>query len=332
MRHPLVLSGHDQDAITHAAQALRGGGLVAFATETVYGLGADAANANAVAKVYEAKGRPSFNPLIAHLSDTDVAEREGVFDANAATLATTFWPGPLTLVVPRAAGGSVCDLATAGLDTVALRVPDHAGARALLAAFGGPVVAPSANRSGYVSATQAGHVIADIGERLDVVLDSGPTDIGIESTIVACLEGACRLLRTGAIAAADIEAAIGCDLARPKKDDSIQAPGMLASHYAPSVPVRLDATHVAPDEALITFAGARPGGVNDCMAVEDLSPSGSLREAAARLFTVLREMDAKMPRAIAIVPIPDDGLGAAINDRLRRAAVPHTTSRQAETA
>ena len=332
MHHPHVLAGHDPGAIDRAAHALRNGALVAFATETVYGLGADAANATAVAKVYEAQGRPSVNPLIAHLADTGAARREGTFDAAAQALAERFWPGPLTLVVPRAPSGTVCDLATAGLDTVALRVPDHADARALLAAFGGPVVAPSANRSGYVSATEARHVVADLGTHVAIVLDSGPTTIGIESTIVACAGGACRLLRPGAVPAAEIEAVTGHPLTQGARNDAITAPGMLASHYAPGVPVRTDARHVARDEALITFAGATPPGAEDCACVEDLSPDGDPREAAARLFTVLRMLDAMRPRAIAVVPIPEEGLGMAINDRLRRAAAPRSPTPEPEIA
>jgi L-threonylcarbamoyladenylate synthase len=311
----------DRLAVTEAARILVAGGLVAFPTETVYGLGADAYNAKAVARLYAAKGRPTFNPLIAHVPDAAAARRLGRFDAAAARLAEAFWPGPLTLVLPREPGCPVAELATAGLDTIALRVPSHAVARDVLAAFGRPIVAPSANRSGHVSPTTAQHVLADLSGRVDMILDGGATTVGVESTIVACL-GEPMLLRPGGAPRTAIERALGRGLAEAPADLSAEAPlspGQLASHYAPRTPLRLDATSVNEDEALLAFGDVLPGAGRAAL---NLSPSGDLIEAAANLFSHLRALDAAGARAIAVMPIPHEGLGEAINDRLRRAAAP----------
>lgn len=308
-----------------AARTLAAGGLVAFPTETVYGLGADAANATAIAHLYAAKGRPAFNPLIAHVADLAAARRIGRFDARALRLAEAFWPGPLTLVVPKTEDCPVADLATAGLDTVAIRIPAHPVAEAILRAFGGAVVAPSANISGHVSPTLATHVESDLAGRIDLIVDGGPVAVGVESTIVGCLN-APMLLRPGGLSRERIEAVLGMPLARPpveaESDDSQPlAPGMLASHYAPRATVRLNARDVAPGEALLAFGPARLSGLEGAAAVMNLSPAADLDEAAANLFGYLRALDAKGPRAIAVMAIPEEDLGEAINDRLRRAAV-----------
>lgn len=308
-----------------AARTLAAGGLVAFPTETVYGLGADAANATAIAHLYAAKGRPAFNPLIAHVADLKAARRIGRFDARALKLAEAFWPGPLTLVVPKTDGCPVADLATAGLDTVAIRIPAHPVAQAILRVFGGAVVAPSANISGHVSPTLAAHVESDLSGRIDLIVDGGPVTVGVESTIVACFD-APMLLRPGGLSRERIEAVLGAPLARPplqaESDDSQPvAPGMLASHYAPRANVRLNAREVTPGEALLAFGSERLPGVDAAAAVMNLSPTGDLDEAAANLFGYLRSLDAKSPRGIAVMAIPEEGLGEAINDRLRRAAV-----------
>lgn len=320
----LILPAGD-DAAEAAARTLSSGGLVAFPTETVYGLGADAANATAIAHLYAAKGRPAFNPLIAHVADIAAARRIGRFDARALSLAQAFWPGPLTLVVPKTDGCPVADLATAGLDTVAIRIPAHPVAQAILRAFGGAVVAPSANISGHVSPTLAAHVESDLSGRIDLIVDGGPVTVGVESTIVGCFDEP-MLLRPGGLSRERIEAVLRAPLARPPveagSDDSQPlAPGMLASHYAPRANVRLDARHVAPGEALLEFGPARLPGVDAAAAVMNLSPGGDLDEAAANLFGYLRALDARGPRGIAVMAIPEDGLGEAINDRLRRAAV-----------
>ena len=279
-------------------------------TETVYGLAADAANALAVAKVYEAKGRPSFNPLIAHVADVAAARRIAVFDAQAEQLAARFWPGALTLVLPIRDEGAVCDLARAGLDTVALRVPAHPLARALLAAFGGPVVAPSANRSGRPSPTTYADALEETGPAAAVALDGGPCAVGLESTVIALLDRP-RLLRPGAVTRAEIETLIG-PLAEAEVD-ARRSPGRLTRHYAPTAPVRLEADVPLAGEAWLSFGRSGGGRWN-------LSPAGDLREAAANLFAYLRAADRTAPAAIAVAPIPAEGLGEAINDRLRRAA------------
>ena len=309
-------TGTDSAAIERAAIALRAGGLVAFPTETVYGLGADATSPEAVARIYEAKGRPIFNPLIAHVPARATAEAEGVFSPRALLLADAFWPGPLTLVLPRRAGGRVCDLACAGLDSIGLRVPGHPVALALLAATERPLAAPSANRSGRISPTDADAVSDDLGSRLDLVLDGGPCSIGIESTILACLDDRLALLRPGAITPAEIEAVAGPLDHRHDGGATIIAPGMLLSHYAPRARVRLDASAIEDGEVALDFAGSLGHGQLD------LSPTGDLRDAAANLYRYLRRLDAGAPRTIAVAPVPQHGLGAAINDRLRRAAAP----------
>jgi L-threonylcarbamoyladenylate synthase len=311
----------DESDIARAAELLRSGGLVAFPTETVYGLGADATSPEAVAGIYAAKERPRFNPLISHFPDFAAATREGVFNADALALARAFWPGPLTLVVPRAAEGSICDLARAGLDSVALRVPAHALAQALLRAANRPVAAPSANRSGRISPTSAAHVLGDLDGRIDAVLDGGPTQVGLESTIIACLDEHPRILRPGGLSRERIEAVLGRVLAAaPATDSAPVAPGMLTSHYAPRATVRLDAREVRPGEAVLLFGSPHPEGLDLAAKVLDLSPSGDLTEAAVNLFGYLRALDETGAAGIAVAPVPDADLGEAINDRLRRAA------------
>ncbi len=305
------------ESIQEAAHILRAGGLVAFPTETVYGLGADATSSEAVAKIYAAKGRPSFNPLIAHVASLAEAQRQGEFNADALRLAQAFWPGPLTLVTPLARGAGVCDLARAGLDTVALRAPAHPLARALIEAAGRPLAAPSANLSGHVSPTTANHVGADLEGKIEFILDGGAAGVGLESTIVACLDGQARLLRPGGLPTSDIERVLGRTLAAPL-DGKIAAPGMLASHYAPRARVRLNATGVAADECALDFGGVFADA--KCVQRIDLSASQNLVEAAAGLFGALRALDASGAQTIAVAPIPMEGLGEAINDRLARAA------------
>jgi L-threonylcarbamoyladenylate synthase len=312
-------------AIAQAADRLAAGGLVAFPTETVYGLGADATNGAAIARLYAAKGRPSFNPLIAHVVDRAAAGRLGRFDSSAERLAEAFWPGPLTLVLPKAAGCAAAALATAELDTIAVRIPSHPVARDLIAALGRPVVAPSANRSGHVSPTTADHVIADLGAHIDIVLDGGATMVGVESTILACLGGTPVLLRPGGLAREDIERVLGAPVAMPNRraagGEAPLAPGMLASHYAPRARLRLNAERVHEGEALLAF-GAPPVAAETAPTVLNLSARGDLEEAAANLFSHLRALDASGARVIAVAPIPAEGLGEAINDRLARAAAP----------
>jgi L-threonylcarbamoyladenylate synthase len=315
----------NEAAVTAAARCLTEGGLVAFPTETVYGLGADATNSAAIARLYEAKGRPSFNPLIATVGDIGAATRIARFDATATRLAEAFWPGPLTLVLPRTNDCAVADLATAGLDTIAVRVPAHPVARSILRAFGGPVVAPSANLSGHVSATTAAHVQSDLAGRIDLIIDGGAVAVGVESTIVGCFDTP-MLLRPGGLPRGEIERVLGRELARPAEDADTDAgqplaPGMLASHYAPRTPVRFDAGSVEANEALLAFGTASVPGAEAATAVMNLSPRGDLNEAAANLFGYLRALDTKGARAIAVMPVPHHGLGEAINDRLRRAAM-----------
>ena len=312
-------------AVAAAARILAAGGLVAFPTETVYGLGADATNAAAIARLYQAKGRPAFNPLIAHVGDIDAARRIARFDAQATALAKAFWPGPLTLVLPKAEDCPVADLATAGLETIAIRVPAHRIARDILRAFGGPVVAPSANLSGHVSPTTSAHVQSDLAGRIDLIVDGGPVEVGVESTIVGCFD-APVLLRPGGLPRGEIERVLGRALAQPPEEadrDAGQplAPGMLASHYAPRTKVRLNAGSLGSGEALLAFGPDAVPGVDAGTAVMNLSVGGDLAEAAANLFGYLRALDTKGARAIAVMPIPHHGLGEAINDRLRRAAV-----------
>lgn len=300
--------------VEQAVAALRDGGLVILPTETVYGLAADAGNAAAAARLYEAKGRPRFNPLIAHVATLEAAEGVAVFGARARQLAEAFWPGPLTLVLPARADGGVCDLARAGLDTVAVRAPAHPLALAVLEAFGGPVVAPSANRSGRPSPTTFADAMEETGFAAAAALDGGACVIGLESTVVALIErGPPRLLRPGGLERSAIEAVAG-PLAEAETD-ARRSPGRLALHYAPEAPVRLNAAAPEAGEAFLAFGPA----LSD-ERVFNLSASGDLREAAANLFTHLRAADRTRPAAIAVAPIPEHGLGEAINDRLRRAA------------
>ena len=315
----------DEAAVAAAARCLAEGGLIGFPTETVYGLGADATNLVAIARLYQAKGRPAFNPLIAHVGDLEAARRIGRFDAPATALAEAFWPGPLTLVLPRTQDCAVADLATAGLGTVAIRVPAHPLARKILRAFGGPVVAPSANLSGHVSPTTAAHVHSDLAGRIDLIVDGGAVAVGVESTIVGCFETP-MLLRPGGLPRGEIERVLGRPLMRPPNDpagDTSQplAPGMLASHYAPRTPVRLNAVSVEAGEALLAFGNGVAVGIDATTVTMNLSKRGDLNEAAAHLFGYLRALDATRARAIAVMPVPHHGLGEAINDRLRRAAM-----------
>ena len=305
--------------IAAAAAHLRGGELVAFPTETVYGLGGDATNERAVAAIYRAKGRPSRNPLIVHVADAAAARRVARFDSRARRLAEAFWPGPLTLVLPRSEPCAVVPRVSAGLATIAVRVPSLALARDLLEASAIPVAAPSANPSGRVSATTAQHVAEAFGDSVAMILDGGPCPLGIESTVVGLAGDDLLLLRPGAVSGGAIEAVIGPLRAPPAAEPNtgLAAPGMLDRHYAPRLPLRLGALDAAGDEGLLSFGDHAITGV---AAERNLSPAGDLDEAAANLFRMLRELDRPDHRAIAVTPIPDHGVGVAINDRLRRAA------------
>ena len=296
-----VLSFNDE-AIAEAERLILAGEPVAVPTETVYGLAADATNAEAVARIYEAKGRPSFNPLIVHVLNFRDAEQIGIFDETAKGLAEEHWPGPLTLVVPLREDARIASLVTAGLPSIGLRVPAHPAMQALLRAVGRPLAAPSANASGSISPTRAEHVLKSLGGRIPLIIDAGPAERGLESTIVGATGGPLRLLRRGPIETDALESPGG----------QVEAPGQLASHYAPTKPLRLDADIAEPDEYLIGFGGIRGEAT--------LSASGDLVEAAARLFDLLHEADASDRLRIAVAPVPNEGLGAAINDRLKRAA------------
>jgi L-threonylcarbamoyladenylate synthase len=299
--------------ISKAAELLRAGGLVAFPTETVYGLGADAMSDAAVAKIYAAKGRPSFNPLIVHIAYPEQAFVLGNFDPLSEQLAAAFWPGPLTLVVPRPEQSRISRLASAGLPTIALRIPSHPMAQELLRAFGGPVVAPSANPSGRISPTQAEHVRRGLGEIVDLILDGGAAKVGVESTVIRIVEGKPHLLRAGGISRADIEQVIGARLVDANSGADLHSPGQLESHYAPAAPLRLNAVEPRDGEIFIGFGEHQHGPLS-------LSHSGDDVEAAANLFRNLHEADSMNPKGIAVAPIPMRGLGEAINDRLKRAA------------
>ncbi|MGB8366469.1 MAG: L-threonylcarbamoyladenylate synthase [Rhizomicrobium sp.] len=312
----------DTNAIAAAAEILRRGGLVAFPTETVYGLGADAGNDRAVAAIFAAKGRPRFNPLIVHVADLASAERLVKFTPVARALAERFWPGALTLVLPRKTSAPLSLLVSAGLNTVAIRVPDQPVARRLLAASGLAIAAPSANASGEVSPTTAAHVRESLGSTVDLILDGGPTRLGLESTIVGFENVRPVLLRAGAIPREAIEIITGALQCR--SGGSVSAPGQLASHYAPRAQLRLNALTAGTDEALLAF-GTPPA--TQARMVRNLSARGDLDEAAANLFAMLRELDATHPACIAVMPVPDRGLGEAINDRLRRAAAPREVAR-----
>ncbi|MCG7520240.1 L-threonylcarbamoyladenylate synthase [Ruegeria sp. Ofav3-42] len=305
----------DPAGIAQAADLLRQGLLVAIPTETVYGLGGDARNGEAVASIYAAKGRPSFNPLIAHVASVEAAKRFVNWSDQAEALADAFWPGPLTLVLPLRPGHGISSLVTAGLETLAVRVPAHPTARALLTEFDGPVAAPSANPSGQISPTTAEHVLSGLNGRIAAVLDDGPCGVGLESTIVG-LSGEPALLRPGGVALEQVETVLNTQLHVHQVGDALNAPGQLESHYAPDAPVRLNASTARGDEVLLGF------GPVDCDL--NLSATGDLAEAAANLFAALHTLNAT-GRPIAVTPIPDHGLGAAINDRLRRAAAPRHT-------
>ena len=309
----------DRQTIDEAAARLRSGGLVAFPTETVYGLGGDATNSKAVAAIFELKARPSFNPLIVHVAEAADAERHGVFDGRARALAQAFWPGPLSIVVRRSAACAICDLASAGLDTVALRVPAHPVAQALLRRTGRPLAAPSANPSGTLSPTTAQHVARAFAEHDLPILDGGPCAIGLESTVVDCSgDGLALLLRAGAIALDELSGTLGAvEDGTVSEDGKPRSPGQLARHYAPRLPLRLDAHTVAADEALLAFGPAALAGARTA---RNLSATGDLKEAAANLFAMLHELERSPAARIAVMPIPDKGLGRAINDRLRRGA------------
>lgn len=307
--------------ITAAAEALNAGKLVAFPTETVYGLGGDARSDSAVAAIYAAKGRPQFNPLIMHVATLDAAQRLGVFNASAKLLAESFWPGPLTLVVPKQADCQVSLLASAGLDSIAIRVPAHPATRELLAAFGGPIAGPSANLSGRLSPTTADHVREQLGDKVAAIVDGGPTKVGVESTIVSCLTEPPSLLRTGGAAREEIEAVLGQRLGGAEMDDGKPlSPGQLQHHYAPNAAMRLGVLKAEAGEALLAFGPEAPEHDGPLL---NLSPSGDLVEAAANLFAYLHRLDRQAAR-IAVMPVPETGLGEAINDRLRRAAAPRT--------
>jgi len=303
------------ESLALAGQEIRAGRLVAFPTETVYGLGGDATNDLAVAGIFEAKGRPRFNPLIVHLPHAASARSTAEFNEMADILAARFWPGPLTLVLVRRPEAGLSHLVSAGLGTVALRVPAHDGARALLLAADRPLAAPSANRSGRVSPTTAQHVADELGDAVTLILDGGPCAVGIESTVLDVSSGTPLLLRPGGVPLEEIEATLGRTIAVAGAADAIRAPGMLESHYAPRLPLRLGAMHAEAGEALLGYGPAPDADLN-------LSESGDLREAAANLFAHLRALDRSDFAGIAVMPIPEEGLGRAINDRLRRAAAP----------
>lgn len=315
------------EAILEAARVLAEGGLVAFPTETVYGLGADASNDEAIAALYAAKGRPAFNPLIAHVVDAEQAEQFARLDGRARALVLAFWPGPLTLIAPAAPDCGVSLTARAGLQSLALRAPAHPIAQSLLRALGRPIVAPSANRSGAVSPTEADHVLADLDGQIDLILDGGATRVGVESTIVSCLDERVRLLRPGGVPRDAIEAVLGEALAAPEASRELLAPGMLASHYAPRATVRLEANDIREGEFALDFAGLLARRSTAAAPTLDLSPAGDLDEAASKLFAYLRRLDDSGAATIAVAPIPNVGIGEAINDRLRRAAAPRALLR-----
>jgi L-threonylcarbamoyladenylate synthase len=311
----------DDAALEAAKSAILAGRTVAIPTETVYGLAADATNGEAVARIFEAKRRPAFNPLICHVTGIEMAEEFAAFDDMSRALAERFWPGALTLVLPLKTAHSIHPLVTAGLETVAVRAPRGFGAK-LIAATGRPLAAPSANPSGQISATTAQAVAEGLEGRVSLVVDGGPAPVGVESTIIKADGETVRLLRPGGLAAEDIEAVLGRPLKRADQRAAIEAPGMLASHYAPHVSVRLNAVSVTPDEALLGFGPERANGADSAKAVLNLSESGDLVEAAANLFEHMRQLDMSGANAIAVEPVPETGLGEAINDRLRRAAAP----------
>jgi L-threonylcarbamoyladenylate synthase len=308
-----------EGAIARAAELLRAGQLVAFATETVYGLGGDATNDAAVAAIFAAKGRPRFNPLIIHVPGLVEAEAVATFDDRAREAARHFWPGPLTLVLRRGEGSGISLLASAGLDTVAVRVPAHPVAQALLRATARPLAAPSANRSGQISPTEAAHVAAELGDKVALILDGGSCPVGLESTVLDLAGAAPALLRPGGTTTEALEAALGPIATGENHPEAPRSPGQLASHYAPRLPLRMNAVAIRPGEALLTFGPRAPTGAVETL---NLSPTGDLAEAAANFFAMLRRLDRLEFAGIAVMPVPDTGLGRAINDRLRRAAAP----------
>jgi L-threonylcarbamoyladenylate synthase len=307
----------DAETIKRAARALGAGDIVAFPTETVYGLGANALDEQAVARVFAAKERPRFNPLIVHVPGLEAAASYAEMNPVARHLAEAFWPGPLSLVLKKRPGCGIADLVSAGLDTIALRAPAHPVAQALLAEAKLPIAAPSANRSGRVSPTTAAHVAAELGDRPAMILDGGPSPLGIESTVVSVIDGVPGLLRPGALPREAIELLLGAPLVRAKAAHRGASPGQLASHYAPATSLRLNALGPEPGEALLAFGPKAPDSGGPTI---NLSPSGNLEEAATKLFAALRGLDQAGATAIAVMPIPETGLGEAINDRLQRAA------------
>ncbi len=315
----MVIKPANYENILRAAKHLRRGKVVAFPTETVYGLGADATNAEAVAQVFEMKGRPRFNPLIVHFANQEAAQEHVRFNELAHKLARAFWPGPLSLVLPKSPGSPICDLVPAGLETVAVRVPQHPIAQELLEEAACPVAAPSANKAGRISPTTAEHVAEDLGSGPAMILDGAFSPIGLESTVVGLFDQTPRLLRPGAIAREDIERLAGQPLTAGTDSHNPTSPGQLESHYAPNAKIRLEATSVEPGEALLAFGEDVPATDGPTV---NLSSRGDIREAAIHFFAALRQLDSSGCEAIAVMPIPDEGLGEAINDRLRRAAAP----------
>jgi L-threonylcarbamoyladenylate synthase len=305
--------------LQHAVDILSLGGLVAFPTETVYGLGADATSPKAVAGIYAAKGRPEFNPLISHVATLDAALKLGVFNTQALLLAKAYWPGPMTLVVPAIEPCATCELARAGLNTIAIRVPSHPIARQLLLAFGKPIVAPSANISGHISPTLASHVCEDLGDKIDLIIDGGSTEFGLESSIFACFEKNVTMLRPGSITRQMAEVVLAASIETHLDETTLISPGQMASHYAPHAQMRLNVLKPKPDEAYLAF-GSPPTFA--ARAIENLSPTANLVEAAANLYAMLRKLDQSGVKTIAVSPIPKHGLGEAILDRLMRAAAP----------
>ena len=316
-----------KESIDRAAEALAKGEIVAFPTETVYGLGANALNAAAVAKVFAAKDRPRFNPLIVHVLGGEEAEAYAVVNDTARRLVHAFWPGPLSLVLPRKSGCAIADLVSAGLDTIALRAPSHRIARALLEAARLPIAAPSANRSGRVSPTTAAHVEAEIGSLPAMILDGGPCTLGLESTVLGIDGDDVTLLRLGALPREEIEKVLGRKLTKPKASSHVTSPGQLATHYAPVTPLRLDASKPRRGEAFLAFGPDAPSFAGPAI---NLSRRGDLTEAAANFFAALRTLDEAGVESIAVMPIPDRGLGEAINDRLKRARLPATLTASAD--
>lgn len=312
----------DDATLADAAACLSAGDLVAFPTETVYGLGADARDDDAVARIFAAKDRPSFNPLIVHVADRAAAETLGTFNETARALADRFWPGPLSIVVPRRAEAGLSLLVSAGLDTVALRTPAHPLAQDLLEHFGGPIAAPSANRAGEISPTRAEHVTDSLGAAVNLVIDGGACMVGLESTVIDLCGARPAILRHGAITQEQLERAIGdVDDASVAEDETApRSPGQIARHYAPSIPIRIDVKDPRPDEAYAAFGEPAP---NPAATTLSLSPSGDVIEAAARLFATLRALDRPEFAGIAVAPVPETGIGRAINDRLRRAVAAH---------